>query len=185
MIKCTSGHLVGFSSLSLRCTAVMRFVQLLRYLSYPQLLPSCFLFKGMASGGGGETNDTLRSLLDSCSVASSCSEVPFLVQMLFSIFLCVISETNFNVIMIGGKRGAFWDLRVQMSQSVRLLCSQLLLDAVFKDVQILEQSVYSHTCHDSPNDRGPPPSVGDGSTKYVGLKKQMRLMQFTLDNSHV
>ena len=58
----------------------------------------------MASGGGGEANRALRSLYDSCWAASSCFEVPFLVQMLFSISLSVISETNVNMIRIGGEK---------------------------------------------------------------------------------
>lgn len=153
--------------------AVMTFVQPLRYSLLPQHLPYHLLFKGMASGGGAEANHTLGSLRDSCWAASSCFEVPFLVQMLFSISLSVISETNVNMIRRGKKKK---HVEISESRWASLLgyCDSCLLlpDVIFKEARSLNRlwiptrDIIALTTEPCPL----PPATGGCRTKYVGLQ---------------
>ena len=149
------------------------------------LLPYHLLFKGMASGGGwgwgGGANNTFRFLFNSCSVASSCLEVPFLVQMLFSISLSVILETNVNMIMREKKerkKKKQQHFGISESRWANLLgycdCCLLLLDAVFKDSRTLNSLRFTmHVTVSLMTRRTPSPTpMGDGGIKYVGSRSR-------------
>lgn len=156
--------------------AVMTFAQPRRYSLLPQHLPYHLLFKGMASGGGGEANRALGSLYDSCWAASSCFEVPFLVQMLFSISLSVISETNVNMIRIGGKKKKH--VEISESRWASLLgycdCRLLLPDIIFKETRSLNRlwiparDTIALTMEPCPL----PPATGGSRTKRAGPRNR-------------